>query len=160
MNFKLSEEQIGRVAHEVNREYCRAIGDPIKASWDETTEGQRNSIIKGVAYHLNSPLSTPGDAHNEWLAHKLATGWKYGEKVDEIAMTHPNMVPYDRLPPAQQAKDFIFREIVRQLGTLNTKAGTRGLLKDSETLESVEHQLNRLDEPIVGPVDLEHQEPE
>ncbi len=115
MTLKLTIAQIAKVAHEVNREYSRAIGDPIKPSWEDAPEDQRVSCIKGITYHQANPTSSPGDSHHEWLTEKMGTGWRYGEKYDPVMQTHPAMVPYINLPKDQQAKDFIFLAIARQL---------------------------------------------
>lgn len=130
MTLKLTVEQIARVAHEVNREYSKSIGDPVKPSWEEAPEDQRVSCIKGVEFHLANPTSAPGDSHAEWLSHKVQTGWTYGENIDPIRMTHPNLVVFDRLSVAQQAKDFIFVAIVRQLAGLEASSGSRTILGD------------------------------
>ncbi len=122
MTLKLTVDQIAKVAHEVNREYSRSIGDPAKPSWEDAPEDQRVSCVKGIQYHLDNPQSLPSDSHGSWLSHKLEAGWRYGENIDPIRMTHPAMVPYEQLPKAQQAKDYIFLAICRQLTALEIKA--------------------------------------
>ncbi len=114
---KLTIAEVARVCHEVNREYSKSIGDPVKPSWEDCPEDQRVSCIKGVEFHLSSPTN-PGDSHAAWLSHKIQTGWRYGEKFDQIQQTHPNLVVFERLTPAQQAKDFIFVAIIRQMEQL------------------------------------------
>lgn len=47
------------------------------------------------------------------MAHKRADGWVYREVKDTDKKTHPCMLPYWELPPAQQIKDAIFGCIVR-----------------------------------------------
>lgn len=39
----------------------------------------------------------------------------YGEVKDGEAKTHPCLVPYEQLPPAQRLKDDLFAAIVRTL---------------------------------------------
>ncbi len=121
MNLKLTVEQIAKVCHEVNRAYSEAIGDPVKPTWEECPEDQRVSCRAGVELHLGNPTTTPSESHGSWLQNKLATGWKYGEKFDQIFQTHPAMVPYEQLPKEQRAKDYIFRAIVMALAATEFK---------------------------------------
>jgi len=111
----MNDEQIARVAHEVNRAYCQALGDNSQPEWEEAPDWQRNSAINGVAYHRANPDAGPEHSHNEWLKEKEANGWKYGPVKDEANREHPCFVPYDELPPEQKAKDYIFRAIVHAL---------------------------------------------
>ncbi len=171
MNLTLTVCQIAEVAHEINRAYCRAIGDPIKPSWNEGTEQQRQSLIKGVMFQLTNPKSSPGDSHAEWLSHKTASGWRYGETYSEIAMTHPDLVSFDRLPIAQQAKDHLFIAVVRQLQGLTADLEANGYVKEGydpndalsrNRLHDIHKKMTELvgdtkinpEDPIDGEVDL------
>lgn len=107
--------QIARVAHEVNRAYCQALGDDSQPDWDEAPEWQRNSAMNGVRFHLENPTAGPDHSHNAWLKEKQETGWKWGPFKNPEAKEHPCFVPYDELPMEQKAKDFIFRAIVHSM---------------------------------------------
>lgn len=111
----MSQSGIARVCHEVNRAYCQSLGDDSQKPWEEAPEWQRQSAINGVAFHLGKTGSTPRDSHENWCAVKRGAGWIYGETKDAEKKTHPCLVPYDDLPPAQRAKDSIFVAIVRSL---------------------------------------------
>lgn len=106
---------IARVAHEVNRAYCAALGDNSQKPWHEAPEWQRLSATKGVEYHLSHPGAGPEASHESWLAEKARTGWKYGPIKNEAAKEHPCMVPFVELPCEQQAKDYLFRAVVHAL---------------------------------------------
>lgn len=106
---------IAKCAHEVNRAYCLALGDKEQPPWNEAPEWQKESARAGVRAHMANPHMTAKQAHETWLAHKAADGWTWGPVKDAAAKTHPSFVPYDKLPVAEQAKDFIFRAIVRSL---------------------------------------------
>lgn len=106
--------EIARVCHEVNRAYCEALGDYSQPSWEDAPDWQRDSALKGVDLHLSDDLP-PEASHDSWMAQKVAEGWVYGLVKDPERKTHPCMVPFNQLPPEQQAKDFIFRAIVHAL---------------------------------------------
>jgi len=110
-------EEIARVAHEVNRAYCQALGDHSQPAWEDAPEWQRQSAITGVALHTQRPEAGPEASHESWLQEKQRTGWRYGTKKDAEAKTHPCMVAFDALPREQQAKDFIFRAVVHALAS-------------------------------------------
>lgn len=111
----LSTTQIARVAHEVNRAYCQAIGDNTQPSWEDAPEWQKSSAIAGVEFHTKNPGAKPEDSHNSWLAHKEAEGWVYGEVKDAEKKTHPCMRPYNELPVEQRVKDYLFIQVVHSL---------------------------------------------
>lgn len=111
------EQRIARVCHEVNRAYCEALGDHSQVPWEAAPEAMKASCIKGVRLHLAHPSAGPEVSHESWLLEKKLSGWVYGpeKNPDSQPPTHPNIVPFAELDSAQQAKDFIFRAIVRAL---------------------------------------------
>ncbi len=44
----MTPEQIARVAHEVNRAYCQALGDNSQPAWEDAPQWQRDSAMLGV----------------------------------------------------------------------------------------------------------------
>lgn len=108
----MTPEQIARIAHEANRGYCLSTGDTSVLPWDEAGDEQRASILAGVKLHTEKPEATPEQSHEQWMADKLAAGWKHGEKKDAKKKTHPCLLPYAELPAEQKAKDWIFRAVV------------------------------------------------
>ena len=108
------KELIARVAHEVNRAYCEALGDHSQVSWEAAPEWQRESCRAGVDLHLMGDFG-PEASHEAWFRHKAAQGWAWGSEKNEDRKLHPCMVPFRLLPKEQQAKDFIFRAVVHAL---------------------------------------------
>lgn len=104
--------RIARKCHEANKAYCETLGDYSQLPWDEAPIWQKQTVIKGVEFRLANPNATSADMHNSWMKEKLAEGWVYGEKKDEVYRTHPCLVPYDELPSAQRMKDFLFSKVV------------------------------------------------
>jgi hypothetical protein len=44
-------------------------------------------------------------AHDIWAQQRLAQGWTYGPQRDDVAKTHPDLVPYAELPDEEKAYD-------------------------------------------------------
>ena len=49
------------------------------------------------------------------MREKVERGWQYGPLKDADLKEHPCIVPFDELPPEQQAKDHLFKAIVDAL---------------------------------------------
>lgn len=105
-------EQIAQICHDANASLCRTQGDASQIPWDEAPEWQRKSAILGVGYAMANPLAPISAQHDSWSIQKVEDGWVYGPEKDPVAKTHPCLVPYDQLPPEQQAKDHLFKAIV------------------------------------------------
>lgn len=110
----MTEIEIARVCHEVNRGYCQALGDNSQPSWEEAPEWQRSSAVDGVQFH-QAIGAGPEASHERWALQKHSDGWVYGELKDAEKKTHPCLVPFAELPREQQAKDYIFRAVVHAL---------------------------------------------
>ena len=108
-------EQIAKVAHEVNRAYCSAIGDNSQPAWDAAPDWQRASAMNGVKFHLSNPGATPEGSHGEWLKEKMRTGWKYGPTKDPEKKEHPCFLPYEDLPVEQRVKDYLFKGVIEAM---------------------------------------------
>lgn len=108
----MTKEQLAELCHEVNRMYCKIIGDESQPPWAEAPDWQKESILAGVQYHLSNPYIGPVASHDNWMAHKLLEGWKYGPIKDVDKKEHPCLLPYHRLPVEQQIKDNLFSSIV------------------------------------------------
>jgi len=114
-----SQDDVARVAHEVNKAYCEALGDLSQPAWEDAPEWQRSSAKMGVTLHTTNPDAGPEASHASWTAQKVADGWTYGAYKDPVNKQHPCIMPFNQLPPEQQAKDFIFRAVVHALVPLD-----------------------------------------
>lgn len=114
----LTIAEVAMICHEANRAYCAAIGDNSQPLWEEAPDWQRDSACLGVEFHLSNPDAGDEASHNNWLADKEKDGWKYGPVKDPSKKEHPCFVPFNQLPPEQQAKDRLFRSIVHALRDL------------------------------------------
>lgn len=111
----MNVEQIAEVCHEVNKAYCEGLGDFSQVDWIVAPEWQKQSAIDGVNFHLENPEASPSALHENWLEAKTKDDWTYGAVKDAVKKEHPCYVAFDSLPKDQQAKDFIFRQLVRSL---------------------------------------------
>lgn len=109
---------IAELCHEANRVYCQSIDDDSQVSWAVAPAWQKKSVIDGVRNLIKNPTFTAQQSHENWLRHKTADGWIYGDKKSEKYKTHPCLVRYELLPEDQKIKDHIFRSVV--LGFLET----------------------------------------
>lgn len=106
---------IAKACHEVNRAYCRSIGDESQLPWDEAPDWQKESAVDGVLFHLKNRDAGPEGSHKNWMAHKEREGWVYGPVKDVEKKEHPCMVPYPELPKEQRVKDDLFVAVVHAL---------------------------------------------
>lgn len=108
---------IAQIVHEANRAYCQTIGDDSQVAWLNAPEWQRSSAVDGVVGILDGRITRPEQSHENWLAEKERTGWKFGPVKDADKKEHPCFVPYSELPAAQKVKDAIFFGIVKACAT-------------------------------------------
>lgn len=105
-------EQIATTGHEVNKAFCIGLGDFTQLPFRNAPDWQKVSAINAVKFHIANPEAKPSASHECWMKEKLENGWKYGESKDENLKTHHCIVPFNKLPPEQQAKDIIFKAVV------------------------------------------------
>ena len=88
----------------------RSIIPEVWAKRDEAFRKQMVDVVK--RYLAMEKLPTPEEAHNSWMESYFKMGWKYGEKRDPILKTHPDLIPYNKLPKDERDKDAIFLALV------------------------------------------------
>ena len=70
---------------------------------------------------LQSHMETLAAAeHDGWMAHRTASGWRYGATRDDAAKRHPSMIPYADLPDSEKEKD---RNNIRHYPAFAARAG-------------------------------------
>lgn len=110
-------EQIAELAYEVNRAYCKAIGDASFPAWNDALSWQRAVNMGGVRFHLRhlsaGQIPPPSQGHTAWVEKRVACGWRYGPVEDMEKKEHPYIAPYDQLPVEQQVKDYLFAAVVK-----------------------------------------------
>lgn len=114
-------ELTASACHAANKQFCEDHGDYSQPDWENASEHQKQSAYKGVLNILENPDTTPEQSHKCWLQEKVKAGWIYGEVKDEACRMHPCIVPYDKLPEVQKAKDEIFIGVVHAMVALHWK---------------------------------------
>ena len=145
----MKREEIARVCHQVNKAYCEAMGDHSQPDWKDAPQWQKDSAMMGVNLHSDNNVG-PEASHESWMAQKVADGWVYGALKDPVAKTHYCIVPFHQLSKEQQAKDFIFREVVHALRPTSPAEPAT----NDQAIEQ-EIQAKGLTAPRVTPADIE-----
>lgn len=121
----LADEAISAIAYEAQRAYNDVIRNPwVDPPWTAIEQWYRRAYVHGVQGVLAG--LTPRQLHERWHAYYTRLGWHYGTVRDPAAKTHPNLVDWDLLPPAQQAKDVLFREHVLMLDRIRVALAAPG----------------------------------
>lgn len=94
------------------RAYQKVLGQKVSPPWEEAT-WEKDSTLQAVKFALADP--TPGQQHKQWMEERLAAGWTWGPHKDNDKKTNPALVPFEQLPPSEQAKDTLVIAIARAL---------------------------------------------
>ncbi len=90
----------------------------IPVCFEEREEAFKQQFYEVIERQCGPQRSTsPEELHGSWMQSYITMGWKYGEKYDREAKTHPDMVPYSKLGQLERDKDAVFValcEIARQ----------------------------------------------
>lgn len=120
----LTPYQIATVCHEANRGYQSALGEDVSLPWEECGNDMRQSIVHGV--NVAQEGNGPEEMHRQWAMVREAQGWVFGAVKDTEAKTHPNLIPYDKLPESQKLKDRLFLAVVAALSLANESTNEEG----------------------------------
>jgi hypothetical protein len=113
INF-MSITDIAEIVHEIQRVFCASIGETLP-TWEEAGLNMRSTTMLGVHDLIHNPNATGGFSHEQWMKHKVAEGYVYGEVRDHVKKTHPSLIPFAELPHNEQTKDHLFVQTVRSL---------------------------------------------
>jgi RyR domain len=109
-----SDEEVAQIAHYAIRGLQSVQNDPGPAEpWAVLSPDARASVIAGVRAARSG--ASPRGLHDAWIEHRRLEGWIPGEIKDPVLRTHPNLVPWEELSPAEQDKDVLFLMVVTAL---------------------------------------------
>lgn len=108
-------KEIAKVVHNLQSAFCASIGDNTVPTWDNAPDWMKDTTVDGVYALLNEPNAGPGFSHENWMQRKIEEGWIFGDVKDAAKKTHPSLVPFAELPWADQYKDILFVQTVREL---------------------------------------------
>lgn len=111
-NFEI--EACARAAHEVNRQFCSAMGDYTHGQWESLTEDLKQ-IARSSVIAIVSTDATNKQLHDAWVGSKRAQGWNFGSVKNADRKEHPCLVAWDELPFEQQVKDDLWISTVKNL---------------------------------------------
>ena len=81
----------------------------VPEKWENRDEKFKIQFINIInEYLLQDDLPTPKEAHDSWVRAYKEMGWKFGEKRDIKKKTHPDILPFEKLPKDERDKDAIF----------------------------------------------------
>lgn len=103
--MKLSAEEIARIVHEQNRAYQYILQDTNPSQpWDSEEEWIRDSLIHAV--ELIQAGLDEAEIQQVWVDSRFAMGWELGDdkNYESIPPTHPNLVPFSKLPEDEKRK--------------------------------------------------------
>jgi hypothetical protein len=105
----LTERQ-AEFVYEGARLAARAANAPvIPAPWPEREEAFRDQFLKVIDEQTSvNRLESVEALHSQWMRSYYDMGWRFGEKYDPAAKTHPDLVPYHLLGQLEQDKDSVF----------------------------------------------------
>jgi hypothetical protein len=108
-------EDIAKICHQANKALCQIHGDHSQLDWESASMWQHDAAINGVKFHLDNPTALPQASHEAWIKEKVRNGWVYGPVKNAELKTHPCIILFDELLPQDQAKDYLFANIVHSL---------------------------------------------
>ncbi len=93
---------------ETYRTASRAVADHAMvkmwdAGWTPAAEGEKGEMAPEMSDAEVMRLAEL--EHTRWMAERLLSGWRPGEKRDNRLRVHPNIVPWDSLSDDDKAKD-------------------------------------------------------
>jgi len=114
MTENKDKERMAILVYEITRlESLLAARSIVPEPWYARDDAFRKQFIECVEKYMNmKQLPTPEEAHDNWVQAYKDMGWKYGPIRDSEEKTHPDMVPFEKLPKDEQDKDAIFLAVI------------------------------------------------
>ena len=75
---------------------------------DETAELTADNCLKAYELYIHDEVNRDlyqEIEHRRWLRFHKMNNWEYSTTRDNLSRKHPDLLPYDELPPEEQAKN-------------------------------------------------------
>ncbi len=116
---KTRADEIGVTVEDVAKIIVAAVyslRDALGQDYAQPHEEAVKGVVSGIEYERENRskgiFNSPEENHECWIQYRKDTGWVYGEKYNEEAKTHPDMIDYSELSEVAKAKNDIFLSIV------------------------------------------------
>jgi hypothetical protein len=112
----LTMDQVAGIVYSMIDAYNVIVdGEEPRNRWFLLDEDEQAAAITACIALRDAPEITPEANHQNWVTVMEEKGWHYGEDLDYEAQTHPNMVPFDRLPDPAKRCSYAMRALVLTL---------------------------------------------
>lgn len=116
MNRYLIAAVVNNVAAAISRiTVAQDPSIPVFKAWGETEQPWREKVLAAVDMHISHPDKTPEQAHDEWVAQRVADGWTYADARDDAKKEHPMIRPWVELPFERRVQDTVLHALVAEL---------------------------------------------
>lgn len=100
---ELTDEDLARICHEAHVALRIGLNDSADdVHWDALPRRRKDTVVNQV--RLFREGKTLAEVHEAWVIRMAEDGWRHGLTRNLIQKMHPNMIPYEQLPPEEQAK--------------------------------------------------------
>ncbi len=107
---------IAGVCHGAIRNWLSGIELADGTAWLDLEPWIRTDYIRAVSYVVDrytlGEKTTERQLHEEWVEHRKAHGWRYGEKKCVKTRLDPVLLPWEELTEIQKLRDRLFLNIV------------------------------------------------
>jgi hypothetical protein len=111
---------MARIAYEATRQLAMVFNET-RTAWDDLSDDLRQLIIQRAREHLEHPDWTAQSTHEAWVDRRLLEGWHYAADLDLRDKRHPHLVPFNKLPARERARQILFVSTIASLvGLLDT----------------------------------------
>ena len=124
-----TQDQLAKAIHndylQIQKETVASESAAYKTSWEDLSENAKSAnrtqadhiiykliLTKKDLQNFKNLEFTPEEVeklaiaeHRRWEAHRLVSGWDFGEIRDDLRKLHPSLIPWEMLPEGEKQKD-------------------------------------------------------
>ena len=90
----------------------------------------RREIMLDAANYITG--KHPEEVHQEFVNRLTADGWTYATEINREGKKHPRILPWNKLPSQQRARETVFAGVVRVMAMAFGIDSKKGALKPGE----------------------------